>query len=222
MRDMSSSSPITGCALLPERLRLPADNNLSSYPGRAESPTNSSRKIVDTIYSIGYSVRMNVVKALRQKAGLTQLELARYANTSQSTIAAYEGGKKSPTLATLARIATAIHYDLRLDFFPAMTREDRRSLAFHEAIVDRIRLDPGTITHAKRNVRRLKQIHPDAQERLNRWESWLALPTDDLATLILGTSEVAREMRHVSPFSGVLTPKERAQIIARFRQEAAV
>ncbi len=164
---------------------------------------------------------MNVIKELRQKAGLTQHELARYANTSQSAIASYEGGKKSPTLATLARIATAIHYDFRLDFFPAMTREDRRSLAFHEAIVDRIRVSPGNITRAKRNVSRLKQVHPDAHELLNRWESWLALPVDDLATLILGSSEVAREMRHVSPFSGVLSPKERAQIIARFRHESA-
>jgi len=40
----------------------------------------------------------------RNEAGLTQEELARRAGTSRSTLSAYEHGRKSPTVATFARL----------------------------------------------------------------------------------------------------------------------
>ena len=69
---------------------------------------------------------MNAVRELRRKAGLTQTELARMAGTSQPTIAAYEAGRKSPTLQTLSRIARAVGLEAMVSFVPVMTREDRR------------------------------------------------------------------------------------------------
>jgi uncharacterized protein len=50
---------------------------------------------------------MDVVATLREarkRAGLTQVELARRARTSQATISAYENGRKDPSVATLARL----------------------------------------------------------------------------------------------------------------------
>ncbi len=49
----------------------------------------------------------------RLRAGLTQAELARRAGTVQSAIAAYEAGRRQPTLPTLYRLLAAAGFDLR-------------------------------------------------------------------------------------------------------------
>ena len=67
---------------------------------------------------------MNAVRELRRTADLTQAELARAAGTSQPTIAAYESGRKSPSLRTLSRMARAVGLKAVVVFPPAMTRED--------------------------------------------------------------------------------------------------
>jgi transcriptional regulator with XRE-family HTH domain len=48
-----------------------------------------------------------IVRRARRKAGITQAELARRLGTTQSVVARWEGGKVSPTIATLSRIAEA-------------------------------------------------------------------------------------------------------------------
>ena len=85
---------------------------------------------------------MNPVRKLRESTGLTQQQLAEAASTSQSTVAAYERGHKSPTWRTMTRIAEAAgcHVDVR--FCAPLTREDRRSLALHDAIAVRLREQP--------------------------------------------------------------------------------
>ena len=49
----------------------------------------------------------------RIRAGLSQVQLARRAGTVQSAIAAYEAGKRQPTLPTLYRLLAAAGFDLR-------------------------------------------------------------------------------------------------------------
>ncbi len=48
-----------------------------------------------------------VLRAARQKAGLSQTELARRANVAQSVISAYEAGRREPALSTLSRLVEA-------------------------------------------------------------------------------------------------------------------
>jgi transcriptional regulator with XRE-family HTH domain len=48
----------------------------------------------------------------RSCAGLTQDELARRAGTSRTTLSAYENGRKSPTVATFARLLAEAGYEL--------------------------------------------------------------------------------------------------------------
>lgn len=50
----------------------------------------------------------------REAAGLSQTELAHRAGTSRPTLSAYEHGRKSPTLRTVARIVEAAGFDLLL------------------------------------------------------------------------------------------------------------
>jgi transcriptional regulator with XRE-family HTH domain len=52
------------------------------------------------------------------RAGLTQAGLARRAGTVQSAIAAYETGRRQPTLPTLYRILGAAGFDLRARLAP--------------------------------------------------------------------------------------------------------
>lgn len=47
------------------------------------------------------------LREARQRAGLSQSELARRTHTSQATISAYESGAKRPSIATLSRLLAA-------------------------------------------------------------------------------------------------------------------
>ena len=59
--------------------------------------------------SAGRAIRLAVeIRALREKKGLSQRQLAERVGTTQSAIARLEGGRISPSLPTLDRIAAAL------------------------------------------------------------------------------------------------------------------
>ncbi|MHB8439045.1 MAG: helix-turn-helix domain-containing protein [Acidimicrobiales bacterium] len=60
----------------------------------------------------------SAVRTARRRAGLSQLELARRAGTSQPSIARLERGQVSPTVISLDRIARALGAELVIDFEP--------------------------------------------------------------------------------------------------------
>ncbi len=140
--------------------------------------------------------------------------------TSQSTIAAYETGAKSPTLRTVENLARSQNLEMLVTYMPKMAREDKRSLAFHRAIVEVLRKDPDPILiRAKRNLERLTKMHPGAQTLFDQWQNWLTLSLEELVSKMLDPLPEAREMRQVSPFSGVLGPKQRTRTLQQFRKE---
>lgn len=53
-----------------------------------------------------------LLERVRASSGLTQEELARRAGTSRSTLSAYEHGRKSPTVATFARLLSGAGWEL--------------------------------------------------------------------------------------------------------------
>jgi transcriptional regulator with XRE-family HTH domain len=64
---------------------------------------------------------MSAARALREarrRAGLTLRELADRAETSHSTLSAYESGRKVPTVGTLERILRAAGFALDLELTP--------------------------------------------------------------------------------------------------------
>lgn len=71
----------------------------------------------------------NVIEQAREAAGLSQDALARRADTSRPTLSAYEHERKSPTLATAARIIAAAGFDLtitpRIEFREIVTDRGR-------------------------------------------------------------------------------------------------
>jgi len=163
---------------------------------------------------------MNLVRLLRSQTGVTQTTLATLAGTSQPTIASYESGAKSPNLATLQRLAASLGLELIVNFTPTMTREDHRSLAYHRAVAERLRLSSSpAIERAKRVLAKMIKIHPSARALFDRWNVWLDLPVDDLVSKILDPGVMARDMRQVTPFAGLLEARERVQVLKRFRME---
>ncbi len=161
---------------------------------------------------------MNVVRQLRAQVRATQAELARAAGTSQPTVAAYEAGTKSPTLRTLERMARAVGLDVAVSFLAPMTREERRSLLLHAAIATRLEEDPGAVLHkARANLRRMREVNPFAAPLLNEWRRILQRAVPQIVDVLTDPRPHARELRHVTPFAGVLTASERVDVYARFR-----
>jgi len=65
------------------------------------------------------------LRRARHRAGLSLRALAARADTSHSTLSAYETGRKVPTVETFARIVRAAGYDLELELLPAIGGIDR-------------------------------------------------------------------------------------------------
>ncbi|MBI4405280.1 MAG: helix-turn-helix transcriptional regulator [Deltaproteobacteria bacterium] len=163
---------------------------------------------------------MNLVRLMRNQANVTQHTLATRAGTSQPTIASYESGTKSPTVTTLHRLASSLGLELVVAFTPRLTREDHRSLAYHRAIAKILSHNSvPAIKRAKHTLRTISKHHSGAKALLDRWNRWLRLSPEELISKILDPGILARDMRQVSPFAGLLPPKERAKVLNRFRKE---
>ena len=160
---------------------------------------------------------MNWVRLLREKAALTQTALAHAGGTSQSTIAAYEAGRKSPTTSTVQRLARAVGLDAVVSYHPPLTREDRRSLELHRAIAVRLRNDPERgLAQARRTLERMVARAGAPSQALLEWAVVLDRPLEALLPLLTDPGPWARELRHVTPFAGMLSAAERAAVYDRF------
>lgn len=160
---------------------------------------------------------MDPIRKLRDRAVLTQQSLARAAGTSQPTIAAYEAGTKSPTLETLGRLAGAAGLEASVEYITPLSREDRRSLALHRAIARRLATDPvAVLALARRNLARMRARPGTATQLLREWDVILDRPPNAIAPVLTDAGEWARELRHVTPFAGVLSTREREAVYRAF------
>jgi len=164
--------------------------------------------------------RMTVVRRIRDIVGMTQSELAEIGRTSQPAIAAYESGAKLPSLRTLQRLSAAAGLDLQMMLSPALTHEDRRSIALHRRIGERLLQEPEpTIAKARANLEHMAKLHPHARGLLGQWARLLDEPVDVIVATLSDPDPRYRELRQVTPFAGVLDRRERADVYRRFRLE---
>jgi transcriptional regulator with XRE-family HTH domain len=160
---------------------------------------------------------VNEIRLLRRRTGVSQRRLAQLAGTSQPTIAAYESGKKTPSLRTLRRLARAVGLEARTLFVPPTTREDRRSLALHEAIAERLMEAPDEVVgRARRTLALTMKRHPGARALLDEWDDLLGLPLHRLVEALRDPRPRARELRQVTPFAGILSAAERTRVYRDF------
>jgi hypothetical protein len=97
---------------------------------------------------------------------------------------------------------------------------DRRSLALHEAVADKLLAHPELIEVARENLRRWLARGP--QPALIEWRQLLdTLSLDELQRLLRSPDERAARLRQSSPFAGVLTPRERQSILDSYGSQPA-
>lgn len=165
---------------------------------------------------------MNAVLALREQVGLTQAALARAGGTSQPTIAAYEANRKSPTIGTVQRLARAVGLTASVAYLPPLTREERRSLHLHRAIARRLRREPDVVlAQARRCLATMLARQDGVSPALREWGVLLERPLEALLPLLIDPAPWARELRHQTPFAGVLTAAERAEAYRDFADDEA-
>ncbi|MEX0664645.1 MAG: helix-turn-helix transcriptional regulator [Acidimicrobiia bacterium] len=159
-----------------------------------------------------------LVYQARTQAGLSQRGLAELAGTSGPTIAAYESGTREPRLSTLARLVGATGTELVVELHDGMTRSDRRSLALHAAIAERLATDPHRVLQsARRNLQTMRQAASTrgAHRLLDEWTELVADRNIPAITRVLGDrSEHARDLRQMTPFAGALNDNERTSVLA--------
>ncbi len=63
-----------------------------------------------------------LIRGARLSEGLTQLDVARRAHTTQPAVAAYESGARTPTLPTLERVLRACEHEVQLSATPRQRR----------------------------------------------------------------------------------------------------
>lgn len=92
-----------------------------------------------------------------------------------------------------------------------------RSLALHEVIAQRLLDDPDAlIRRARETLVLMMERHPGAAPLLSEWDAILSRPASEVADTLVDPRQRSRELREVTPFAGILSPAERAEIDRRF------
>lgn len=172
-----------------------------------------------------------ILREARHRAARTQADVATRAGTSQATVAAYENSRKSPSLATLSRLAQAMGTTLRVELLgpggdefverPAslLNHQERRSLWLHRAVAVRIQFDPTrarAIGHENLVTGRNADSGSRGEPWWRTWEALLDGPLEELLVVLCSTSTYASQLRQTAPFAGLLAPSERWAVYRAF------
>jgi excisionase family DNA binding protein len=105
-----------------------------------------------------------------------------------------------------------------------LTRDQLRSLWLSQAIAGRLVRDPDRVLElGRRNLAHLRSVHTRGQGArwLAEWDRILNGPVGLVLETLTSPTPRARELRQNSPFAGVLTEKERLQILESFQRTGA-
>jgi hypothetical protein len=98
---------------------------------------------------------------------------------------------------------------------------DRRSLALHRAIAEKLREDPALIAIALDVIERWSRAGGRSQPYWDAWREILKRPLPQILDLLGEESERMTALRWATPFAGVLEPAERWAIYEKFNLERA-
>ena len=167
-----------------------------------------------------------VVAISRLRAGWTQIELARAVGTSQPTLSAYEQGRVVPTIETLERLLAACGRQLTIEERSRRsTRENRKSHTLHVALVGRIAAHPRTaLAKGRENLKVMRAADSEghSSRAITRWGELLDGPIDDVVRVLIDPAPGDEDLAASNPFAGLLTPKQRWDVLRRFRLEEDV
>ena len=95
-------------------------------------------------------------------------------------------------------------------------RLEQRSIAFHRAVAEKLRLRPELLAVAFENLDRWSQSAGRSQPYFDEWRAMLALPLSDLLRTMVENTPRMGELRQSTPFAGILEPKERWRVYDTF------
>jgi hypothetical protein len=104
---------------------------------------------------------------------------------------------------------------------------DEFTLAYHRAVVERLRAEPETVMErARRNLNRWTAGDAFGAGERTSLEEWREIlgeaDVDHLIEIITDTSDEGQRLRSSSPFVGALSPEERLEILAACEQRTTV
>ena len=89
---------------------------------------------------------------------------------------------------------------------------EERSIALHRAVAEKLRADSSLVTRAREVVEGWRATGSVHEAYVASWAELLRLPLEELCARLVDRGEHARALRQVSPFAGVLDPRERWRI----------
>ena len=93
---------------------------------------------------------------------------------------------------------------------------DRRSLAFHIAIAEKLRTDPKLLEKVRDRLRGMLSDEGISISTRDAYREWLELieqhSFEEVLGLLVDPSEVATRLRQATPFAGILSRAEREAI----------
>lgn len=95
-------------------------------------------------------------------------------------------------------------------------RIDRRSLALHRAIGDKLLANPALLDIARENLDRWSLAGGRSQPYWDAWRETLNLPVSEIVKLLGQEDDRMDALRQATPFAGVLEPRERWAIFEQF------
>jgi excisionase family DNA binding protein len=104
-----------------------------------------------------------------------------------------------------------------------LSRDQLRSLWLHRTVLGKLLANPERgLYKARRNVRKLQQLHPRGQARrmLDEWQQLLEGPIEGVADVLTSKNQRSVELRQNSPFAGLLTDHERTAVLTSFNRDA--
>jgi excisionase family DNA binding protein len=100
-----------------------------------------------------------------------------------------------------------------------LTRDQQRSLWLGYAVAGRLVADPrGVLGTGRRNLERIRAGGPRGKARLwvEEWERLLDGPIERILEALTSKAPRYRELRQNSPFAGVLSERERHEVLDNF------
>jgi hypothetical protein len=89
---------------------------------------------------------------------------------------------------------------------------ERRSLAYHKVIADRLATDQAALDDARARVVRWRRSGDVHARYADAWHELLQRPIEEVRASLVDDSEQMIALRQVSPFAGLIDPRRRWQI----------
>lgn len=87
-------------------------------------------------------------------------------------------------------------------------KNDLFSLRLHQVIAARLRANPGPVLRKARGMLEARRDRPEESYYVREWERLLNGPREMLLAVLVEESEYATALRHATPFTGIVPPRE--------------